>query len=356
MPNKTPNWRKMSLRDVNAQMIRRQFSEWSAGAGVRWRKLLLSLGIDLTGKTVTVIGPPPLEHDSRPASQSMPTLERGARLEVGGLAITTAGILLIATLVQMLILSPVFFFKQQQILFTDFRYQLANATAPVGQVDQNDLMIVPGSPVAIIDIAAINVHQVVVEGTDSLSLMSGPGHRRDTPLPGQYGTSVIYGRQFTYGGPFGRIGELPLGSKINVTTGQGKSTYSVYDIRYSGDPLPESNTQGGRLTLVSAAGIPFAPNTVVRVDAKLMSDPKVTPAQMFSIESLSDAEAPLAGDTGGFALLALQLVFELVIVFLMALSFRYWGPRQTWVVATPLLLALGIAIGIQTATILPNLL
>lgn len=356
MSHKTPNWRKTSLREVNADLVRQRVKEWSARAGVQWRKFLLSIGIDLTAKAATVIGPPPLEHDGRPASQSMPTIERGARLEIGGLVISTAGILLVATLIQMLVLSPIYFFKQQQVLFTDFRYQLANATAPVGQVDQNDMLIEAGAPVAVIDIAAINVHYVVVEGTDSQSLMSGPGHRRDTPLPGQYGTSVIYGRQFTYGSPFGRIGELSLGSKIHITTGQGKSTYSVYDIRYSGDPLPEATTEGGRLTLVSAAGIPFAPNTVVRVDAKLMSEPKTTPAQMFSIESLSDAEAPLAGDPSGFALLALQLIFQLVIVVLMALSLRFWGPRQTWVVATPLLLALGIGIGIQTSTILPNLL
>ncbi|MCZ0981039.1 hypothetical protein O1L60_24275 [Streptomyces diastatochromogenes] len=31
--------------------------------------------------------------------------------------------------------------------------------------------------------------------------MSGPGHRRDTALPGQPGASVIMGRQWGYGSP-----------------------------------------------------------------------------------------------------------------------------------------------------------
>ena len=35
-------------------------------------------------------------------------------------------------------------------------------------------------------IPAIGLHDVViVEGTDSGDLRDGPGHRRDTPLPGQ---------------------------------------------------------------------------------------------------------------------------------------------------------------------------
>jgi len=286
----------------------------------------------------------------------MPSLEPTARLELGGLTVTTAGLLTVAFLVQMLALSPIFYARQQQIMFDEFRYQLANATAPVGQVDQNDLLIESGQPVAIVKIAAINVDAVVVEGTSSGTLMSGIGHRRDTPLPGQFGNSVLYGRQFTFGGPFGRIGELEPGAKIHVTTGQGVSTYSVYDVRYTGDPLPETMTSGGRLTLVSAAGIPFMPNTVVRVDAKLMSEPNTTPAQMFSIESLDEAEAPLAGDPRGWSQLALILVFTSMLVIAMAYSLRLWGPRQTWVVASPLLLALGIAIGTQVSILLPNLL
>jgi len=286
----------------------------------------------------------------------MPSLEPNARLELGGLTLTTVGLLTVAFLVQILVLSPIFYVRQQQVMFDEFRYELANATAPVGQVDQNDLLIPAGQPVAVVKIAAINVDAVVVEGTSSGTLMSGIGHRRDTPLPGQYGVSVLYGRQFTFGGPFGRIGELKPGAQIHVTTGQGISTYSVYDIRWTSDPLPKSITSGGRLTLVSAAGIPFLPNTVVRVDAKLMSEPKTTPAQMFSIESLDEAEAPLAGDPRGWTQLALILIFTSALVIAMAYSLRLWGPRQTWVVASPLLLALGIAVGTQVSTLLPNLL
>ena len=43
---------------------------------------------------------------------------------------------------------------------------------------------------------------VVVEGTTSQSLVHGPGHISDTPLPGQTGNPVILGRSVTYGAPF----------------------------------------------------------------------------------------------------------------------------------------------------------
>ncbi len=339
-----------------ADKLRDIVSVWQESFGAWLRKFALSIGIDITNRAPVVVGPPALEHDARPASQSMPSLEPAARLEIGGLTVTTAGLLTMAFLLQVLALSPIFYARQQQVMFDEFRYELANGTAPVGQVDQNDLLIGAGSPVAVMKIAAINLETVVVEGTSSGALMSGVGHRRDSPLPGQYGNTVLYGRQFSYGGPFARIGELKPGSKIHITTGQGVSTYSVYDIRYTGDPLPEAVGDGGRLTLVSAAGVPFMPNTVVRVDAKLMSEPNVTPAQMFSAESLDESEAPLAGDPRGWAQLALILVFTVLLIIAMAYSLRLWGPRQTWVVATPLLLALGIAIGTQVSVVLPNLL
>jgi len=320
------------------------------------RSFALSMGIDVQRGNTVVVGPPPLDADQRPASQSMPDLAPAARWEFGGIALTTVGILSTAMLVQILVLSPIFFVRQQQILFDNFRFELANATAPVGQVDQNDLLLEPGRPVALMEIEDIGVDVVVVEGTDSATLMSGVGHRRDTPLPGQAGTVVVYGRQFTFGGPFSRISELEPGAKITVVTGQGRSTYAVDNVRYTGDPMPQSDGTVNRLTLVSAAGIPLVPTSVVRVDATLIGQANVTPAQMFAPESLRDSEAPLAGDGAGWTQLALILVFATILVIVLGLSLRFWGPRQTWVVATPLMLALGIALGTQVSIILPNLL
>ena len=60
---------------------------------------------------------------------------------------------------------------------------------------------------------------VVVEGTSSSDLLEGPGHLRDSPLPGQLGESIVMGKSATAGAPFGGIARLRKGDVINVTTG-----------------------------------------------------------------------------------------------------------------------------------------
>ena len=90
----------------------------------------------------------------------------------------------------------------QQELFDTFRAQLAEGTAPLGPTDLDGRALAVGDPVAFVEIPSIGMRQVVVEGTTSGALFAGPGHRRDTPLPGQAGVSVIAGRRAAFGGPF----------------------------------------------------------------------------------------------------------------------------------------------------------
>ena len=251
--------------------------------------------------------------------------------------------------------SSIYFVRQQQVTHDDFRYDLANASAPVGQVTQDDKLLAEGTPVALISIPKIGLDAVVVEGTTSSALTSGPGHRRDTPLPGQEGTSVIYGRQVTYGGPFQQLGALKKGDKIETTTGQGKNTYTVTGVRYTGDPRPAESATGGRLTLVSAAGFPLLPSAVVRVDATLSGATTETPVQMFSVESLHESEMPLMGDPAAWPVLVIELFCLGFLIILLWLSLRFWGVLQTWTVGIPVILALGIATGFQITYLLPNL-
>ena len=81
----------------------------------------------------------------------------------------------------------------------------------------------PGTPVAALSIPRLGLDQaVVVEGTSAQDLTLGPGHRRDTVLPGQTGVSVIYGRRVSFGGPFEHLMQLQVGDVITTTTGQGR--------------------------------------------------------------------------------------------------------------------------------------
>ena len=78
-----------------------------------------------------------------------------------------------------------------------------------------------------IEIPAIGVDWIFVEGVTSADLKKGPGHYPDTPMPGQAGNAAIAGHRTTYGAPFNRIDELAPGDEIIVTTVQGRFRYQV---------------------------------------------------------------------------------------------------------------------------------
>jgi sortase A len=87
------------------------------------------------------------------------------------------------------VLSSVQESRSQVLEYARLRGELAGQVAPLGPT-------APGSPVAVLDIPGIGVrNMVVVEGTSPENLTLGPGHLRDTPLPGQAGVSEIFGRR-----------------------------------------------------------------------------------------------------------------------------------------------------------------
>jgi len=67
----------------------------------------------------------------------------------------------------------------------------------------------------------------VVEGTTTELLRKGPGHYRETPLPGERGTTAIAGHRTTYGAPFRRIDDLRKGQRIIVDLPYGRYVYRV---------------------------------------------------------------------------------------------------------------------------------
>ena len=69
-----------------------------------------------------------------------------------------------------------------------------------------------------IRIPAIDLDVTMVEGVRRRDLKKGPGHLTGSPLPGQPGNAVISGHRTTYGAPFGDIGELAAGDRIEVET------------------------------------------------------------------------------------------------------------------------------------------
>ncbi|WP_432835320.1 sortase [Dactylosporangium sp. CA-092794] len=250
--------------------------------------------------------------------------------------------------------------RVQLTAYADFRKDLAFGTAPTGQTKPTDLtqLLDPGTPVAVLDIPKLHLKEVVFEGTTSGVLQKGPGHRRDTPLPGQAGVSVIMGKSTTYGGPFGSLSTLVPGDEFTVTTGQGQGVhhYKVLDVRHGGMPVPRPPAAGaGRLTLTTAYGGMFAPSDALRVDADLTSEVNPAPLSVFKASQLHPAEQVMAIDTGVWFPLVFVGEALVLAVGLLSAARVFWGRWQTWIVAVPVVGFFGIATADQVARLLPNL-
>jgi sortase A len=207
--------------------------------------------------------------------------------------------------------------------------------------------------VAVLSIPEIGLDAVVFEGTSGQVLENGPGHLRDTPLPGQPGDSEILGRRAAYGGPFASISSLRPGQTFTVTTGQGVAHYRVIDVRRPRDLIPQLLAGQGELTLVTADGPPFAPSGVLRVDARLTS--KADPAPAMVVSSLPPSDVDFGTDSLAWMPLVLWGQCLLLAAIGLSLLRSRWGRWQTWVVAVPVLSFVAISVADQVTRLLPNL-
>ncbi len=84
-----------------------------------------------------------------------------------------------------------------------------------------------GQPVGFLEIPAIGLGQVIVQGVGTGDLRAGPGHYPGTPLPGQPGNASIAGHRTTYAHPFYNLNALVPGDRILIVTPQGIFLYRV---------------------------------------------------------------------------------------------------------------------------------
>jgi sortase A len=290
-------------------------------------------------------GAPPAPGPPQPAGRGALTSDELSRLILRGTGIS---LLLLAVVAlgfagYLYWLSGVQEARSQALLYTQLQYELTNEVAPLGPTT-------PGNPVAILDIPAIGVRDlVVVQGTSPQDLMAGPGHRPDSPLPGQAGVAVIYGRVATFGAPFARLTQLLPGDIIHAITGQGESTYTVAAIADSShiikDPVPD------RLVLVTASSA-AVPSYYVEVDARLATGVKNGPPVARVIDA---SELPLANDT---SVLPITLVWAIALALVAAggtVAAVRWSPWIAYLVAAPLAIAVLWNLYENLAALLPNL-
>ena len=84
-----------------------------------------------------------------------------------------------------------------------------------------------GAALGTLEIAAIGLHDQLIQGTTGASLALGPGHYRDSDLPGEGGTVAIAGHRTTYLAPFRDINRLASGDEIVLWMPYGSFSYVV---------------------------------------------------------------------------------------------------------------------------------
>jgi sortase A len=244
--------------------------------------------------------------------------------------------------------------RSQDQLYASFR-GLLDPSSPIAPSIGG--AIAPGSPVALLNSPVAGLHNVVVvEGTTSGDLLDGPGHLRDSPLPGQAGESILMGKSTTAGAPFGDIMRLRSGDVINVTTGQGRFRFVVEGQRVAGDPLPEIPTSGALLTLVTSSGSGWlgrlAPSHLVYVDAKLQGKDVAAPSGRPS--AVTPAEIQGHGDPSAWPFVVFWLQALLAGSVALAWLWPRWGLPRTWLVGAPVLFGILWGLSTEAMRLLPN--
>jgi sortase A len=319
--------------------------------------------------------PPPgaYERPARPKPRRPPgTLPRwaqepppvGPARAMAGTMLTILAVILIGFAAWLAVGSRLYYARVQYEAYETLRYQFANQLGPVGPLNpnpnpnSNQVQLDPvGAPVALLEIPALHLRDVVLEGTTGQVLEGGPGHLRDTPLPGQQGVSVVLGRRAAYGAPFAGLGSLQPGDPITVVTQEGVARYQVIDIRRAGSPLPPALAAGsGRLVLVTADGSPFDPTGELYVDADLVGQPLTTVSPVLTPATLPQDENAMSTDFSAWVPLFLWGQLLLIVAAASAWLSQAWGRWQTWLVSVPVLTYLCVVVADEITRLLPNIL
>ena len=104
-------------------------------------------------------------------------------------------------------------------------------------------------PTGLIEIPAIGLEKVVVEGSSARRLEQGPGHDPASARPGEAGDVLILGRRSSYGSPFAHLDRLRDGDTISITNARGRFTYRVE----TGAARASAHSGNGTLTLATGA-------------------------------------------------------------------------------------------------------
>ncbi|HEU0318486.1 MAG TPA: class E sortase, partial [Solirubrobacteraceae bacterium] len=167
-----------------------------------------------------------------------------------------------------------------------------------------------GAGVGRIGIPSLGVTYLLVNGTDTGSLVKGPGIYPQTPFPGAPGTTAVAGHRTTFLAPFRNIDRLRPGQLIHIQMPYGDFNYAMTSSRIV-DPTDFSVIRpvGYQQLVLSACDPPFSAAKRIIIFARLVHRAGRGRAFPHAV-----AAAPLKPTGPGVLILALLAVGVLVVV------------------------------------------
>jgi sortase A len=219
--------------------------------------------------------------------------------------------------------------------------EMLNSGAGLGRdAKGNSTPIMTGTAVALLDIPRIDLHKVVVEGASAESLKKGPGVISSSVLPGQPGQTIVVGRRTTFGAPFRHLDVLAAGDEIQATTPFGKFNYKVSETHTVGvgSSTTFNPTKDSLLTLVTSDP-PYVGGSALVVAATLQGQASSFPDPN-RVSSSDAGRVALVGNAGSEPGAAIAGVLLLAALIVTEKLYRRWRRWPTYLLTTPVILAL----------------
>jgi sortase A len=193
-----------------------------------------------------------------------------------------------------------------------------------------------GHPIGLLEIPALGLEKVAVEGDSARRIEQGPGHDPASARPGEAGDVVIIGRRTSYGAPFAHLGRLQPGDTISITTARGRFTYAVapHTVRAT------ARSGRGTLTLVTGAS-GLLSSHVTTVTAVLQGKPLLLGTKLRALQPVSvTSVGGWFSDQSAWLWIALWGTLLVGALYVAARAYRKASARITYLLTTPVIVAL----------------
>jgi sortase A len=133
-----------------------------------------------------------------------------------------------------------------------FERELKETNMP--RAKSSGIAVSEGSPLGRIEISAIGLKTMILEGTEEETLRRAVGHIRSTPLPGQRGNVALAGHRDTF---FRGLRDIRANDEITLTTLSGSYHYRVDSTKVVKPEETEALKDDGADTLTLVTCYPF---------------------------------------------------------------------------------------------------